>query len=89
MKELFLHLYSANNYEKYINFWEELMAYVPLTQQKRHRKRRLQQFFVAAGTFLPCCYQARIRGNAETDTRPTILLLSVLVAVDIFYRAVA
>jgi hypothetical protein len=33
-------------------FWEELVAYLPLVWHGRHRKRRLQQFFIAAGTCL-------------------------------------
>jgi hypothetical protein len=51
-----------------------------------HRKRRLQQFFVAAGTSLPtCCYLVTIKGYTDwpTDMCPTIiLLLRVLVATE-------
>jgi hypothetical protein len=48
-------------------FWEELIAYFLLIRPNR-KKRRLQQFFFAAGTFLQCCYLATI--GAYTD-RPT------------------
>jgi hypothetical protein len=34
----------------------------------RHRKRRLQQFFVAAGTSLPSCYVATIKGYTDRPT---------------------
>jgi hypothetical protein len=36
------------------------------TRHGSHRKRRLQQFFVAAGTSLPSCYLATIRGYTDT-----------------------
>jgi hypothetical protein len=61
-------------------YWEELIAYFPLTRNGPHRKRRLKQFFVAAGTSLPNPYLATIRG-IHRPTRPTILLLlSVFIA---------
>jgi hypothetical protein len=66
-------------------FWEELMAYFPLIRHGLHRKRRLQQYFVAAGMSLPNCYLTMQRGihrlsfdktqTGEKMTRPTILLL--------------
>jgi hypothetical protein len=34
-------------------FWEELIAYCPIIRHRPHRQRRIQQFFVAAGTWLP------------------------------------
>jgi hypothetical protein len=40
---------NINNNKK---FWEELIAHVPLILHGPLRKRRLQQFFVAAGTSL-------------------------------------
>jgi hypothetical protein len=49
-------------------FWEELIAYFPLIRHGPHRKRLLQQFFVAAGRSLLSCHQATI--GAYTD-RPT------------------
>jgi hypothetical protein len=49
-------------------FWEELIAYFPLIRHGPHRKRRLQQFFVAAGTSLPSCYLATIDGYVYTPT---------------------
>jgi hypothetical protein len=45
---------------------EELIAF-PLIRHDQHRKRRLQQFFVAAATSLSRCYSATIGGY--TDTR--------------------
>jgi hypothetical protein len=39
-----------------------------LIQHGPHRKRRLQQFFVAAGKYLPSCYLATI---GEYTSRPT------------------
>jgi hypothetical protein len=66
--------YTPKNSKK---FWEELFPSFPLIRHGPHRKRRLQQFFVAAGTSLPSCYLATIGGYTErpTDTCPTILLL--------------
>jgi hypothetical protein len=34
-------------------FWEEVIAYFPFIWHEPHRKWRLQQFFVTAGTWLP------------------------------------
>jgi hypothetical protein len=57
-------------------FWEEIIAYFPLIRHGPHRKRLLQQFFVAAGTYLPSCYLEAIgRYTDPQTTRPTILLL--------------
>jgi hypothetical protein len=76
--------------------WEELISYFPLKRHEPHRKWCLQQFFVAAGTSLQSCYEARIGDiNRQTHTLsfdktritekitcPTILLLlRVFVAV--------
>jgi hypothetical protein len=44
--------------------WEELIAYVPLTQYGPRRNLRLQQFFFAAGTCLPSCCLAT-RGDTQ------------------------
>jgi hypothetical protein len=61
----------------YKKFWEELIAYFLLTRHEPRKKQRLQQFFVAAGNFLPSRYLVTIGGyrGSSTDTRPTILLL--------------
>jgi hypothetical protein len=62
--------------EIYKKFLEELMACFPLIRHVLHRKRRLQQFFVAAGTSLPNCYLATIWGYTDSQAQaPTILLL--------------
>jgi hypothetical protein len=45
------------------------MADFPLTRHGPHRQQRLQQFFVAAGTSLPRCYETTTIGG-YTD-RPT------------------
>jgi hypothetical protein len=46
-------------------YWEELIAYFPLTGQGPHRKQRLQQFFGAAETSLPCCFLGKIAGYTD------------------------
>jgi hypothetical protein len=69
-------------------FWEELIAHLLLIQHGPHRKRRIQQFFVAAGTCLQSRCLATTGGytdiyrlsfdmtrTAQKTTRPTILLL--------------
>jgi hypothetical protein len=43
-------------------FWEELIAYFPLKRHGQHKKRRLQQFLVAAGTCLPSRCLLKIEG---------------------------
>jgi hypothetical protein len=48
--------YGYRYQKKNSTFWEELIAYFPLIQHGPHRKRRLQQFFVAAGMYVPTCY---------------------------------
>jgi hypothetical protein len=61
-----------------------MITYFPLLRHGLHRKRRLQQFFVAGGTSLPSCYLATIGGyrDRSTDTRvQTIILLLRLVTV--------
>jgi hypothetical protein len=52
-------------------FWEQLIAYFPLILHGPHRKRRLQQIFVAPGKSLLRCYLVTIRGYTDrpTDTR--------------------
>jgi hypothetical protein len=60
-----------------------LLFYMTRTEQKTTSTT----IFDAAGTSLPSCYLATIRGYTDnpTDTRPTILLLlSVLVATGTF-----
>jgi hypothetical protein len=57
-----------NRKRKKKKFWEELMAYFPLIRLRPHRKRCLQQFFVAAGTSLQSCYIAAIRGYTDRPT---------------------
>jgi hypothetical protein len=44
-------------------FWEELTAHFPLIIHGPHRKRRLQQFFVAVETYLLSCYLANDKGE--------------------------
>jgi hypothetical protein len=51
-----------------MNSWEELIACFPLIRHGSHRKRRLRQFFVPAGTSLPSCYLAKIRGYTDRPT---------------------
>jgi hypothetical protein len=68
---------------------EEWTAYFPLIRHGPHRKRRLQQFFVAAGTYLPNYLPSNGRGihrpffdktqAAFKMMRTTILLLFRLV----------
>jgi hypothetical protein len=55
---------------EYEKFWEELIAYFPLTLYGPYRKWHLQQFYVAAGASLASCYLATIRGyeDRRTDT---------------------
>jgi hypothetical protein len=45
-------------------FWEELIAYFPLTRHGPHRKRRVQQFFYR---FM----SVRCRGNVFTELLPS------------------
>jgi hypothetical protein len=66
-------------------------------RQEPHRKRRLQQFFVAAGTSLMSSYQTATGGYTDPQTRTsqkmtrqTIrLLLRVSAARGRVYRAVS
>jgi hypothetical protein len=58
---------ETNNYKK---FWEELIAYFPLIRHGPHRKRRLQQFFVAAGKSLPSRCLATKGGIHFTEPLP-------------------
>jgi hypothetical protein len=53
-------------------FKEVLIAYFPLIRHGPHRKRRLQQFFIAVGKSLPSFYLATIGGYTD---RPTDSLL--------------
>jgi hypothetical protein len=46
---------------------QELIAYFPLIRHGPHRKRRFQQFFVAASTSLQSCYLAMM---GDTQTGP-------------------
>jgi hypothetical protein len=48
--------------DKNKKFLEEEVAYFPVVRYGPHRKRRLQQFFVAAGTSLPSRCLATVRG---------------------------
>jgi hypothetical protein len=57
----------AHPQNKNKKFWEELIASFPLIRYGPHRKR-LQQFFVAAGTSLPNCYLAMIGGYTYRTT---------------------
>jgi hypothetical protein len=52
---------------------EELIAYVPLIRHGPHRKRHLQQHFVAVGMSLPNYYLATICGYKPADTRIQLL----------------
>jgi hypothetical protein len=46
----------------------EKLIYVPLIRHGPHGKRRLQQFFVAAGTSIPSYYLAAISGYTDIST---------------------
>jgi hypothetical protein len=63
----------------YNKFWEELIAYFPLIHGPQ-RKRRLQQFFAAAGTSLPSCYLATMRGYTDRPTGPRVQQVFYIVA---------
>jgi hypothetical protein len=54
-------------------FWEELIAYFPLIRHGPYRKRRLQQFFVPAGTSLPSCYLATIGRYTHRHTDSSMI----------------
>jgi hypothetical protein len=47
---------------------EVLVAYFPLIRHEPHRKRRLQQFFVAAGMSLPSSFLATIERYIDPQT---------------------
>jgi hypothetical protein len=49
-------------------FREELIAYFLLIGYEPHRKRRLQNFFGAAGKFYPSFYLVTIEGYTERPT---------------------
>jgi hypothetical protein len=63
--------FRYNIWEICQKFWEEIIVYFSLIRHGLRRKRRLQQFFVAAETYLPSCYLATIGGYRDrfTDTR--------------------
>jgi hypothetical protein len=67
---------SCHNDKK---FREELIVYFPLLRDGQPRKRRLQQFFVAAGMSLANCYLATI-GYTDRPTNAILLLLRVFIA---------
>jgi hypothetical protein len=50
-------------------FCEELIAYFTLVRHGLHRKRRLQQLFLAAGTSLPSYYLSATEIDKPTDAR--------------------
>lgn len=55
-------------------FWEELIAYYPSMRRRHHRKRRFQQFLVAAGKALSRRYVTTMGGYTGTSTEsPSIL----------------
>jgi hypothetical protein len=69
--ESFFHLNLVLRLEQQLLKTEVLTAYFPFIRRAPHRKRRLKQFFVAAGTSsLP-----RNHRGIHRHTRPTILLL--------------
>jgi hypothetical protein len=84
VKYLVIRLLSVSLAERYIKlisraasignikFWEELIAYFPFIRHGLHRKRLVQQFFVAAGTSLPSRCLATI-GNTQTGPHSLIL----------------
>jgi hypothetical protein len=49
-------------------FCEEIITYFPVIKQGPHRKWRLQQFFVAAGTALPSSYLATVGEYTYSQT---------------------
>jgi hypothetical protein len=55
---------QQNTDKKNRKFWEELIAYSPLTQRGQHRKRRVQKLYC-------CCVCIRCRGNVFTETLPS------------------
>jgi hypothetical protein len=59
--------------------WEELAVYFHVIRHGPHRKRRLQEFFIAAGTHLPRCYLATIR-DTYTDPQTRVSHNSFIVA---------
>jgi hypothetical protein len=54
-------------------FLQKLIAYFPLRRHGRHRKRRLQQFFFAAGTCFPSRCLATIEGYTDRSTLPRLV----------------
>jgi hypothetical protein len=66
----------------YKKFLEELIACFLLIRHVPHRKRHLQQFFVAARTSLPSCYLATIGGYTDPQAQPPTILLLLLVFID-------
>jgi hypothetical protein len=58
-------------------FWKELIAYFPLVRQGTHRKRRLQQPFVAAGTSLSSYYLVTTGGYIDRSTVQLLLCVFV------------
>jgi hypothetical protein len=50
------------------NFWEELIAYFSLIWHRQHRKRHLQNFFIAVGTSLQNSYLETIEGYTDSQT---------------------
>jgi hypothetical protein len=59
---------------EYKKFLEEIIAYFPLIRHGPHRKRRLQQFFVAAGTRLPSHCRLTIGGYTDRPTYSSLTL---------------
>jgi hypothetical protein len=62
-------VYSITNKK----FWEELIAYFPLTRHGPQRKRSLQNVFIASGTSLLSCYLATIRGYTKRPTDSPVI----------------
>jgi hypothetical protein len=66
---------SSYIWTNYFNkkFWEELIAYFPLIRHEQHRKRRLQQFLVAAGMCLPSRCLEMIRRYTDRPTKSPLI----------------
>jgi hypothetical protein len=69
--------------------WEELLDYFPLIRHGPHRKRRLQQFFVAAGTSVPNCNLANTHRPTDTRVQQFLYCCACSLPWEGIYRAVA
>jgi hypothetical protein len=73
-----MNLWSNNNVDSgncifNKKFWEELIACFPLIRHRPHKRRHLQQFFVAAGTCLLSRSLVTIGGYTDRPTDPPLI----------------